>query len=153
MSLFELVGTITSIGQSVFNNDGAVYAYVEISDGEGRRTLVEKVGVCNDVGSRLALGLSGRFYVDRFFRSGSLRCQLWGLKTDRDMVIDATDLRVRIAVIKILQGIPAILVLGLGLFFIGSGIGLLAQCARNNRRKFFFEGAMPPPLPVETVRI
>jgi hypothetical protein len=153
MSLFELVGTITSIGQSVFSNDGTVYAYLEISDAEGRRTLVERVGVCNDVGSRLALGLSGRFYVDRFFRSGNLRCQLWGVKTERDMVIDATDLRVRIAVIKILQGIPGILVLGLGLFFIASGIGLLVQCARNDRKKFFFEDAAPPPLPVATMRI
>ncbi|WP_354210924.1 MULTISPECIES: hypothetical protein [unclassified Bradyrhizobium] len=69
------------------------------------------------------------------------------------MVIDATDLRVRIAVIKILQGIPAILLLGLGLFLIGSGVGLLVQCARNDRKKFFFEGAEPPPLPVATVRI
>src|SRR3954452_17808079 len=151
MSLFELHGTITSIGQSVFNNDGAVYAYVEISDAEGRRTLVEKVGVCNDVGSRLALGLSGRFYVDRFFRSGDLRCQLWGLKTEHDVVIDATDLRVQVAVIKILKGIPAILVLGLGLILIASGIGLLVQCSRYDRRKFFFGAAVPPPLPVATV--
>lgn len=28
--------------------------------------MVEKVGVCNDVGSQLVLGLSGHFYIDRF---------------------------------------------------------------------------------------
>ncbi|MDF0498166.1 hypothetical protein [Bradyrhizobium yuanmingense] len=146
-------GTITAIGQSVFDNSGALYAYLEITGADGGRTLVEKVAVCNDVGSRLAVGLTGLFYVDRFRRSGELRCQLFGLKTDRASVMDGTDLRVHIGVLQILKGIPAILVFGLGLIMIASGIGLLIQCARYDRRRFFFGSAVSPPMATSTVRI
>ncbi|MET4085589.1 hypothetical protein [Bradyrhizobium sp. S3.5.5] len=52
-------------------------AYLEITGPDGSRTLVEKVAVCNDVGSQLALGLSDLFYVDQIFRGSSqLRCEL-----------------------------------------------------------------------------
>lgn len=147
MSLFELEGTLTAIGQNVFSNDGVLYAYLEVTAGDGRRTLIEKVGVCNDVGSQLAVGISGRFYVDRFFRSGPLRSQLWGLKTDRVSIVDDTDLRKTIAAAQIMKGIPAILIFGLGLFLIASGIGLLVQSARYNRNNFFWGGVVARRLP------
>lgn len=59
---------VTALSQSVFDNDVTVYAYIGIEDGTGGRTLVEKVAVCNDIGSVLALGQRGRFYVDRLLR-------------------------------------------------------------------------------------
>jgi hypothetical protein len=154
MSLFELDGTITAIGQSVFDNNGTVYAYLEITEPGGGRTLVEKVAVCNDVGSQLSLGLSGRFYVDRIFReSGPLRCQLWGLKTEHRTVVDRKNLRKQIGIAKVLYGILTIPVLGIGFILIVSGIRMLVLSQRYDRNRFFFGGAVPPPLPLQTARI
>ena len=98
MSLFELDGTITAIGQSIYDNDFHLYAYIEITDASGVRTLIEKVRVFNDVGALLAQGLTGRFYVDRIFDgANNLRCQLFGVRSDRATVLDPKDLRKRIA--------------------------------------------------------
>lgn len=154
MSLFELEGTITAIGQSVFDNDIAVYAYLEIIDPAGGRTMVEKVAVCNDVGAVLAVGLSGQFFVDRMFRSsGALRCQLWGVRTERVAVLDRRNLRTQIGLLNILRGIATIPVLGLGFILIASGIRLLILSEQHDRNRCFYRGAIPPALPVDAVRI
>lgn len=160
MNLFELSGTVTALGQSVFDNDMVVYAFVEITDLEGARTMVEKVAVCNDIGAVFAMGVSGSFYIDRLFRaSGPLRCQLFGVKTDRVAVVDRSDLRKKVGLIKILWGILTLPVIGLGLLMILPGIHLLALSARHDRARFFYgangvhgaNGAMPPPLPVAQI--
>ncbi|MCK1284730.1 hypothetical protein IVB41_12470 [Bradyrhizobium sp. 44] len=145
MSLFEIEGTVTAIGQSQFDNDMSIYAFIEVTDRNGLRTLIEKVGVFNDIGAVLAPGLSGHFYVDRIYRgSGALRCQLWGVRTDRLVVMDSKDLRNRIAMAKLLGGIPAIFVFGLGLIIIAEAIYLLATA--GDRRQFFLSGDGPPTL-------
>jgi hypothetical protein len=41
-----------------------IYAYITITDASGQRTMIEKVAVCNDIGAVLAVGQSGRFYVE-----------------------------------------------------------------------------------------
>lgn len=154
MSLFELEGTITAIGQSIFDNDGAVYAYLEITDQTGGRTTVDKVAVCNDVGAVLAIGLSGQFFVDRILRSsGPLRCQLWGIKTDRLAILDRKNLRRQIGLYNILRGIATIPILGLGFILIASGIRQLILADRYDRNRAFHGSAVPPPLPANAVRI
>ena len=154
MNLFELKGTVSALGQSVFDNDVVVYAFVEITDFEGGRTMIEKVAVCNDIGAVFAMGVSGSFYIDRLFRlSGPLRCQLFGVKTDRVAVFDRSDLRRKVGLIKILWGILTLPVIGLGLLMILPGIHLLVLSVRHDRSRFFqgVAGVGPPPLPVAQV--
>ncbi|WP_298254962.1 hypothetical protein [Bradyrhizobium sp.] len=155
--MFEIDGAITAIGQSIFDNEVVVYAYLEITDTAGTRTMIEKVAVCNDVGAVLGMGLSGRYYVDQIFRrSNSFRCQLWGVKTDRVAVIDRRNLRAQIGFLKILYGIVTIPILGLGFFLIVSGIRLLILSASYDRQRTFVgsrNGSVPPPLPARVVRI
>ncbi|MET4195069.1 hypothetical protein ABIB89_007699 [Bradyrhizobium sp. JR3.12] len=89
MNLFEVEGTVTALGQNVFDNNVMIYAYIAITDVSGRRTLIEKVAVCNDIGAVLELGQSRHFYLDRLFNSNNtLRCQLWGLRADGLAVVD-----------------------------------------------------------------
>ena len=59
MNLFEVEGTVTALGQNVFDNNVMIYAYIALTDTAGRRTMIEKVAVCNDIGSVLAVGQSG----------------------------------------------------------------------------------------------
>jgi hypothetical protein len=154
MNLFELRGTVTALGQSAFDNDVVVYAYVEITDFEGGRTMIEKVAVGNDIGAVFGMGVSGSFYVDRLFRAqGALRCQLFGVKTDRIAVFDRLDLRKKAGLIKILLGILTLPVVGIGLLLLLPGIHLLALSARHDRTRFFYgaAGVGPPPLPVAQV--
>ncbi len=37
MSLFSISGSVTAIGQSIFNNDLSIYAYIELTEVSGRR--------------------------------------------------------------------------------------------------------------------
>lgn len=59
MNLFELEGTVTALGQCVFDNTGMIYAYITITDASGQRTMIEKVAVGNDIGAVLALDRAG----------------------------------------------------------------------------------------------
>ena len=146
MSFFEVEGTISAIGQSQFDNDMSIYAFIEVTETTGDRTLIEKVAVFNDVGAVLALGVTGKFYVDRLYRAnGRIRCQLWGVRSDRVAVLDRANLRHRAALVKFLMGIPAILVVGLGLILIADAIYLM--CNDGDRSQFFGVGRFPPPLP------
>lgn len=160
MNLFELTGTVTALGQSSFDNDVAVYAWVEITDREGGRTMIEKVAVCNDVAAALSVGCSGSFYIDRLFSGASaIRCQLFGVRTDDVAVLDRVDLREKTGLIKVGLGILTLPIIGLGLLLLLPGIHLLWLSARHDRRQFFYKadaarganGAMPPPLPVVQV--
>jgi hypothetical protein len=154
MNLFELKGTVTAIGQSTFDNDVVVYAFVEITDFESGRTMIERVAVCNDIGAVFSMGVSGSFYIDRLFRaSGPLRCQLFGVKTDRVAVFDRLDLRKKAGLIKVLLGILTLPVVGIGLLLLVPGIHLLVLSARHDRGRFFYgpNGVQPPPLAVAPV--
>lgn len=139
MSLIEVEGTVTAIGQSQFDNDVTIYAYIDVTGSAGGKTHIEKVAVFNDIGAALALGVSGTFYVDRIFRGASaIRCQLWGLRTEKTAVIDSFDLRTRLILYKLLVGIPTILFFGLGLLYVAEAIYLLAT--RGDRKRFFLGG-------------
>lgn len=154
MNLFEVEGTVTALGQCVFDNTGMIYAYITITDASGQRTMIEKVAVGNDIGAVLAIGQSGRFYVDRLFSgNNTYRCQLWGLKADGHAVIDRRDLRTTVAWWNIGYGILTVPVFGIGLLLIFSGIRLLA--GDTDRQKLFRGGdnAFPTPLPTQPVRI
>ncbi|WP_316186592.1 MULTISPECIES: hypothetical protein [unclassified Bradyrhizobium] len=131
-----------------------IYAYITITDASGQRTMIEKVAVCNDIGAVLAVGQSGRFYVDRLFSgNGAFRCQLWGLRADGHVVIDRQDLRTTIGWWKIGYGILTLPVFGIGLLLISSGISLLT--GDTDRQKLFRgrDSAFPPSLPTHAVRI
>jgi hypothetical protein len=144
MNLHELKGTVTAIGQSAFDNNVVVFAYVEITDSQGQRTMIEKVAVCNDVGAVFGAGLSGTFYVDRIFRAqGWLRCELFGIKTGARSVFDRTDLRRKVAITKILVGLLTLPVVGIGLLLLLPGIHLLALSVLHDRRRFFFGTETP----------
>jgi hypothetical protein len=152
MNLHELKGTVTALGQSVFDNEVVIFAYVEITDPQGKRTMIEKVAVCNDVGAVFEAGVSGTFYVDRIFRMESrLRCQLFGIKTGTRSVFDRTDLRRKVAIMKILVGLLMLPVVGLGLLLLLPGIHLLGLSVLHDRRRFFF-GTEAPAM-VEAARI
>lgn len=160
MNLFELSGTVTALGQSIFDNDVAIYAYVEITDREGGRTMIEKVAVCNDVAAAFGMGCSGTFYVDRLFSNArQLRCQMFGIRTDRAVVLDRVDIRERAGLMKVVLGVLTLPFFGLGLFFLLPGVRLLWGAARHDRRQFFLKadairarnGVMPPPLPMAEV--
>jgi hypothetical protein len=143
MNLYEVKGTVTALGQNIFDNNVHVYAYVEVTDVEGRRTMIEKVAVANDVGAALGVGVSGRFYVDRLSRLGpTLRSQLWGVKTDRVFVFDRIDMRRQAAWALLIKGLLFLPVFGLGLILLPSGLNLLALSIIHGRRAFFY-GADP----------
>lgn len=154
MSLFEIEGTITSIGQSEFDNDGTVYAYIEITDASGVRTLVEKVAVMNDVNSRLHLGLTGSFFVDRIFQFSKVRCQLWGLKTAELAIMDRKNIRARMTTARFIMGIATLPFFGFGLLWIANAIWHLVLLSANDRTKMFGNSySMASPSLPQTVRI
>ncbi|MBR1225221.1 hypothetical protein JQ600_09855 [Bradyrhizobium sp. AUGA SZCCT0176] len=156
MNLFKVEGTVTALGQNVFDNNVMIYAYVVVTDASGRRTMIEKVAVCNDVGAVLELGINGRFYVDRLFNGNNVfRCQLWGVRADGLAVIDRHNLRLKTGLFKIVYGILTIPIFGIGLMLLFGGIRLLALNFQNDRQQMFKEGEgrLPPPLPTQAVRI
>lgn len=153
MGLISIEGTLSSIGQSKFDNDIIIYAYIEITKPSGERALVEKVAVCNDVAARLRLGQQGEFFIDRLFKNGpELRCQLWGLKADGTATLDSRNLRTPIMIMRILIGIPGILLFGLGLILIISSLIQLRTGGMMDRRRMFYGSAdsqlVPPSLVV-----
>ena len=94
--------------------------------------------------------------MDRLFaRGNTLRCQLWGLKADGVAVIDRENVRSKVGWMRVVHGILTVPVFGIGLLLIFSGIRLLAADSGNDRQRMFEgkPGRLPPPLPVQTVRI
>lgn len=140
MGLYALKGTISQFGQCEVDNDLIVYAYIEVVDAAGRRTLVKKVAVSVDVQAVIELGLEGTFFFDEVFVVGRrILSQLWGASTsDRD-VIDTTNLRTILAVTNMLRGIVFTPVLGLGIPYLLAGIGQTWSLIDGsaNRRRYF----------------
>lgn len=158
MGLYLLRGTILQLGQCQFDNDLVVYAYIEIMDAAGVRTLVKKVAVAVDIQAVIEPGTHGTFFVDELFVPGRrILCQLWGLLTVDRRVIDRVNLRTILTFRNLLQGILFTPVLGAGLTLLVAGIGQLWSHLNGsaNRNRFFLraekgeiDGAKPGlPLP------
>jgi hypothetical protein len=140
MGLYSITGTVSAIGQSSFDNELHLYAYVVVTDQTGRRHMIDKVAVGNDVGSYLTIGLYGEFFFDSFFGNRSkLRCQLWGVKADAGSVIDRTNLRTMVTASNLIQGIFLLPFFGIGLFSLLRGLFQLfdAVTGRVDRQRFF----------------
>jgi hypothetical protein len=148
MSLFQINGTVTAIGQSVFDNVVTLYAYLEITEDSGQRVSIENVAVCSDVGARLRMGVSGEFFVDRISRNSGIRCQLWAIKADGVAVLDSRDLRKRIATLQLMWGLVLTPFGGAGLFLVVPALFRLAASGSEDRRRMFYGTD-----PAETLRL
>ncbi|PZA10770.1 hypothetical protein DNX69_15595 [Rhodopseudomonas palustris] len=157
MGLYALEGTITQFGQCQVDNDLVVYAYIEVVDAAGLRTLIKKVAVGVDVQALIEPGMEGTFFIDEFFVVGRrILSQLWGVSTTERDVIDSANLRTMLAASNMFRGIVFTPLMGLGIPYLLAGIG---QCwslidGSGNRRRYFDKaingdvGSRPgPPLP------
>lgn len=150
--LFTVKGSVTNIGQSEFNNDVENFAYVEITEPSGRRVIIEKVVVANDVGAIFAMGVTGEFFVDRVFKSGPMRCQLWGVKTQNREVFDRKNMRLQVSLVQLLHGLLTIPVLGLGLLIAVPALVRLSGCVGGPRQRMFNgSGVSRAPAPTEQI--
>src|SRR5258708_1938223 len=70
MALFCERGTISRLGQSEFNNDFCIYAFIEISTPEGERRLLKKIIVFSDMHAAMDVGMEGQFFFDDVFVHG-----------------------------------------------------------------------------------
>lgn len=144
MGLFSNSGTVTAIGQSLFNSDLAIYAYVEITEASSRRVNVEKVAVCNEAATQLQLGSTGEFFFDKMYvHGGRFRCQLWGIKSESMAVFDRHDLRKLFIGHHILLGI-VLLPIFIGLLWLLPGlVSLWTEVSGDADRKALFFGSNP----------
>jgi hypothetical protein len=138
MSLFQINGKVTAMGQSEFDNVVTLYSYIEITEDSGLRVTVEKVAVCNDVAAGLKMGASGEFFVDRISRHSGIRCQLWGIKAEGVAVLDSRDLRKRIAALQLIWGLVLTPFGGVGLLLVVPALFRLARSGSQNRRRMFY---------------
>jgi hypothetical protein len=138
MSLFQINGTVTAIGQSEFDNVVTLYAYLEVTEASGRRISIEKIAVCSDVAARLRMGVSGEFFVDRISRHSGIRCQLWGIKADGVAVLDSRDLRKRIAALQLFWGLVLTPLAGVGLLLVVPALFRLAASGSEDRSRMFY---------------
>ncbi len=157
MGLYALKGTIVQLGPRELDLDLAVYAFIEIIDPQGTRTLVKKVAVGVDVQAVIEPGSQGTFFIDEVFMVGRrILSQLWGVSTSDREVIDTANLRTMLAVTNMFRGIVFTPLMGLGIPYLLAGIG---QCwslidGSANRMRYFrkvtsgeVEGSSGPPLP------
>jgi hypothetical protein len=139
MSLFLVSGTVTAIGQSVFTNDLTIFAFLEVAEASGRRVLIEKVAVCNEVVARLQVGMTGEFFVDRIFQfSQSFRCQLFGIKADGVAVLDSSDLRKRTILAQLIFGLMLTPVFGIGLLLVVPAVLKAFTLGTMDRHAMFY---------------
>lgn len=136
--LFSVKGAVTNVGQSKYNNNAEVFAYVEVTEPSGRRVMIEKIVISNDVGSVFEAGIAGEFFVDRVFRSGEVRCQLWGIKTHDREILDRKNFRLHASTAQLLYGIITIPVLGLGFILAVPALIRLLGCVNGPRRRMFY---------------
>lgn len=115
MGLFRIEGTITSVGASQHDLSGRIYSFIELTESNGRRIRVERVGVSSQVDAYLEPGTAGTFYFDRLlgFLAPSVK-HLWGVKSSNDEAcFDPTNVRFAVGARHLIQGLV------LSLFFIG----------------------------------
>lgn len=157
MGLYALKGRISQFGQCEVDNDLVVYAYIEVVDTAGLRTLVKKVAVGVEVQAVIEPGIEGTFFLDDLFVTGRrILCQLWGVSTTERDVIDSANLRNILAASNMLRGIVFTPLLGLGIPYLLAGIGQTWSLldGSGNRRRYFLkvmnggvEGQSGPSLP------
>ena len=157
MGLYALKGTISQFGQCEADNDLVVYAYIEVVDAAGLRTLIKKVAVGVDVQAVIEPGMQGTFFIDEFFVVGRrILSQLWGVSTTERDVIDSANLRTMLAASNMFRGIVFTPILGLGLPYLLAGIGQTWSLldGSGNRARYFHKvmngevgGRSGPPLP------
>lgn len=139
MNLFCVEGTVSAIGQFQFDNSLTVYAYIQITEKSGRRVTIDQIAVANDVSAILQLGCAGEFFIDRIYHaSNNFRCQLWGVRTASEAVLDSNNIRLKIAFAQIWLGVMLTPVLGLGLVFVAMGLVQLAESGSEKRRRMFY---------------
>ncbi len=141
MSLFSISGSVTAIGQSIFNNDLSIYAYIELTEVSGRRVSVEKVAVCNDAAAELHVGCVGEFFFDKWYvHDARFRCQLWGVKTEEVAVLDRRDLRKSFIGYQLFCGFVLLPAFGVGLLWLLPGFASLRAVLSGSvdRRKMFY---------------
>lgn len=156
MGLHSLTGTISRLGQSEFNNDIQIYAFIEITDAQGVQTLLKKVAVGVDVEAAIGQGVAGQFYFDDVFVFGRrYLCQFWAAKTATHSVVDGTNFRKMLAVANLFQGVLLTPLFGYGLPCLIAGIGQTWSLfdGSGDREKFFSDrdvaaqATVPQPLP------
>jgi hypothetical protein len=142
MSLITIEGTITAVGSSQFNVQGRFYAYIELTDQNGRRISLQKVFAMSQVDSYLGRGMTGAFYFDEMVIFPQGVKQLWGIKCDNgEVCFDRTNIRFSAGARNILTGLI------LALFFVGLLILALGLCqcfgsaGQMGRRERLFYGA------------
>ncbi|MBI2715682.1 MAG: hypothetical protein HYX37_14710 [Rhizobiales bacterium] len=141
MGVFNITGTIASIGQSEFNNRGTLYAFVEIIEPSGRRVLVQNVAVGNQVLPAINLGCKGEFFFDKLFVPGKpLISQMWGVKTPDGLVAFDHNMRKPQMILNLLVGILAAPILGLGIPFLILGLFQAVQLivTTGTRQQMFY---------------
>ena len=145
MSLFNIRGTVTAVGQSQFDNNLTIFAYLEVTEMSGRRILIDKVAVCNDTSSLLQLGGTGEFFFDKMFIYGrKFHCQLWGIKADNMAVLDRNDLRKMVMAHHILYGLFLLPFFGVGLFCLLPALAsLMTTLSGGVNRSRCFYGSNP----------
>ncbi len=136
--LFSVKGTVTTVGQSLFDNNGEIFAYIEVTESSGRRVMIEKVAIHNDIRMIFQMGLTGEFFVDRIFRSGQVRCQLWGIKTGDREIFDRKNLRLYSGLSHLMYGLVIIPIFGLGLILVIPAALRLCRCIGAPRRRMFY---------------
>jgi hypothetical protein len=135
MGLFSLKGTIISLGQSTFWPDGQIYSWIEIQDETGQRFNVSKVFATNAVLSLVDNDYTGEFFLEEI--KGKKR--LFGVKLNTGAAAyDELDARARVGGLLFLQGIPMLLVFGLGLIFMVQGLFYLFTSNNAARRAMFY---------------
>lgn len=137
MGVFTLTGTIVSIGQSMFDLRGTGYAFIEIVEPSGRRVMVQKVAVGNQVLSAVNLGCKGEFFFDKVFVSFGCVSQLWGVKTQDGLVaFEDSNIRRYPVVMNLCFGfIGSLLVVGIPFLVLGllQWIGLILRAGQRKR--------------------
>lgn len=143
MGLFQIEGTITSVGASQQDPSGRLYSFIELTEASGRRVRVEKVGVASQVDVHLEPGSAGVFYFDRLmgFLGPSVK-HLWGVKSSNGKAcFDPTNVRFAVGVQHMIQGLVlSFLIFGLPLLAF-SIFEILGSAGSRSARKHLFYGS------------
>lgn len=145
MGLLNITGTVTALGQSQFDNNLTIYAYLEITEPSGRRIQIDKVAVCNDTAALLQLGRVGELFFDKMFVYGRrYHYQLWGIKAENMAVFDRHNLRKLVRIHHIVVGTLLLPFGGLGACWLLPGIAsLLTSISGSVNRHSLFYGSNP----------
>ncbi|MCC8957610.1 hypothetical protein H8B02_30515 [Bradyrhizobium sp. Pear77] len=136
MGLFSIKGTITAYGQHDILKDGCIYQWIEMQDEHGQRINVSKVFATNAILSLLVnLNIGGEFYFETI--RGKKR--LFGVKSmDGAVAFDEMNARARVGGLLFLQGVPLLLIFGLGAIPMAMGLFYLFTPNDSARREIFY---------------